>query len=112
MHMATIGRRTFSILILLAMLRDPAHAAWTYPGCADATDSQFRRVRIVQRSGPVDPTLDEPMKLAFDAIPNPEGGVYSDIYFVERKGKVKYYDARKKTVKVLAQIDTYYGQDH
>lgn len=85
------------------MLNAPeaVQAKFTWPGCADFQASEFRYVKVVTRG--LDPTLDEPLKVAFD----PVAGGKTDLYFVERHGKVKRYDAARNAVVTLGQLDVY-----
>ena len=80
---------------------DRVEAKFTWPNCADFKESDFRYVKVVTRT--VDPTLDEPLKVAFDDMPDGK----TDIYFVERHGKVKRYDAARNAVVVLGELDVY-----
>lgn len=80
---------------------DRVDAKFTWVTCPDFQESELRYVKVVTRT--VDPTLDEPLKMAFDYMP--EGK--TDIYFVERHGKVKRYDAARNAVVVLGELDVY-----
>jgi cytochrome c len=94
------GARILSALAL-GLLAHPAAAKWSIPECPDIQRSEFRYVKLVTKS--VDPTLDEPLKAAFEKKP---GGLV-DIWFIERHGKVKRYDAAAKTVSVVGALDVY-----
>jgi cytochrome c len=79
-------------------------AAWSqfnWPACPDFQESEFRYVKVVTRT--LDPTLDEPVKMAFDRLP--DGRV--DVYFVERHGKIKRYSVSANAVSVIGQLDVY-----
>jgi cytochrome c len=75
-------------------------ATWKYPGCLDVTDADFQYENLVQRRMAPDPSLEEPIKMAFDM--GPDG--FADVYWVERAGKVKVYRGREKTVSLLGQV--------
>lgn len=75
-----------------------AWAAKDYPGCTPLADSEFKQVTLFARTG--GNSLDEPIKMAFDM--NAAGEV--DIYFVERKGKVRKYVASTKEVLTLGSV--------
>lgn len=97
-------RHALSLALALALafaVPSPLLAKFTWEGCADFQASEFRYVKVVTRT--VDPTLDEPLKVAFDA--KPDGKV--DIYYVERHGKVKRWNAATNTVTTLGQLDVY-----
>jgi cytochrome c len=88
-------------LPLSLALAAPLQAKFTWEGCADFKETEFRYVKVVTRS--VDPTLDEPLKVAFDA--KPDGKV--DLYYVERHGRVKRWNAAANTVTTLGKLDVY-----
>jgi hypothetical protein len=102
-------------LIGLAIFFNPKSgiAAFTYPNCVDAAESQFKYVPIIGQSDPVnvgapikkplavDADLLEPLHLSFDL--QADGKV--DIYFVEKNGAVKYFKAATNTVSLLGKVD-------
>ena len=72
----------------------------TYKGCA-ATDAEFKATQIYQ--GPVvasDDSGNGTLKLAF--VPQPDGP--SDVYFIQKRGAVKRYNAKTTTVDSLGLI--------
>lgn len=75
-----------------------AWAAKDYPGCTPLVDTEFKQVTLFSRNGTN--ALDEPIKMAFDM--NAAGQV--DIYFVERKGKVRKFVAATKEVLTLGSV--------
>lgn len=74
-------------------------ADFTAEGCPAWKPSEFRYVKVVTKA--VDPELNEPIKVALHQ--KAEGQV--DIYFVERHGKVKRWNAATQTVTTLATLD-------
>ncbi|HKP95390.1 MAG TPA: PQQ-dependent sugar dehydrogenase [Fibrobacteria bacterium] len=76
-----------------------ATAQWTYPGCPDVTNADFRYEVLAQRGKPSDPTMSEPVKMAFDF----HDGV-TDVYYVEMKGNLKMWSATTKTSKVVGHL--------
>lgn len=76
-------------------------AQWKYPGCDDATNASFKYEILAQRNQPSDPGLDEPLKMAFDM--DAAGKV--DVYYVERKGKAKVFEAATGKSRVIADFD-------
>jgi cytochrome c len=89
-----------------------ALAAWSYPGCPDISDNDFQQVVLVGKSplhSPrvVDATLNEPIE--FDFVEDGQGNV--DIYFTERHGKLKFYDASENTVTTIGQLNVDSQQD-
>ncbi|MDB5105880.1 MAG: hypothetical protein JWP91_3569 [Fibrobacteres bacterium] len=97
-------RYALMILMLGASLR-PASAAYpySYPGCPDVNDTQFRKVDLVTRAAH---QTSEPLKLAFElvAAPGEDAAGKVDVYFVERFGAIRKYDSRTKTVLTLATM--------
>ena len=83
---------------LLASLLS-AGGAWSQAGhgCGPIADSDFRGVVLATNPGAA---LDEPLKMAFNM--DAQGGV--DIYFVERKGKLKKYAAATQQVATLGSV--------
>ena len=76
-----------------------AQTKWSYPGCNDITDADFKYDTLIIRQK--DNTFGEPAKMAFDM--DAEGNV--DVYFVElRPGNVKRYNAKTKTTTTLVKL--------
>ena len=74
----------------------PAFAAFSYPGCPDVADKDFKSVMLFTNA--TDPDTEEPLKMAFDM--DAQGRV--DVYFVQRFGLVrKYVAATGKVVNLL-----------
>ena len=65
-------------------------------GCSAVTEAEFTTTTVVNRAA----GLDEPIKMDFDPISKD----VVDIYWVERKGAVKRYDATAKAVVVLGTV--------
>lgn len=81
----------------------------TYNGCA-ATDAQFKTT--VLYTGPVPSGAQEPhsnavLKTAF--VKQADGGV--DVYFIQKQGPVKRYNAKTGTVDELGTINADYSQN-
>lgn len=105
------GRLALAVAFMAAVIR-PAGAAFTYPDCADAAESQFTYVPMVGRSQAVivagaskppkvvDGSLLEPLHLAFDSRADGK----ADIYWVERRGAVKRFDAGTSQVTSLGSV--------
>jgi cytochrome c len=74
----------------------PVSAA-PYPGCAAPTDNDFRMTTLVTQTTA---NLQEPLRMDFDM--SAAGDV--DIYFVEKAGNVRKYDALSKTVSTLGKV--------
>lgn len=75
-----------------------AHAQYAYPGCAAITDKDFTATTVVSRTNSAD--IFEPLKMDFQM--DADGNV--DIFFIERKGAIKFYDGKTKAVRVLGTI--------
>lgn len=76
-----------------------------YPGCGDLKDSDFRESRLLTRAE--DPTMDEPMRMDFHT--DDRGNV--NIYFIERRGALKYFDAAAKSMRVVGRLDVLYAEE-
>ena len=75
-----------------------AHAQFTYPNCAASANTDFTVSTLISKVN--DAELLEPLKMDFDK--DDQGNV--NIYFIERLGEVKYYDAKTKMVKLLGIV--------
>jgi len=77
----------------------------TYPGCANLTNNDFQEVRLFSRAQ--DATMNEPMRMDFfqDSL----GHV--NIYWVERRGVLKYYDAVTSTMKVVGNLTVLFATE-
>ncbi|HKP98243.1 MAG TPA: PQQ-dependent sugar dehydrogenase [Fibrobacteria bacterium] len=95
-------RKTACLALGLATL---AKAQWTYPGCNPVTDTDFKYELMLKRGAAPDAELDEPLKMAFDK--DATGKV--DIYYVERKGKLKRYLAATGQVQTLGTLNVWKG---
>ncbi|MDB5049628.1 MAG: hypothetical protein JWO30_2699 [Fibrobacteres bacterium] len=97
-----------NVLICLAafQMESFGQAKWTYQGCPDVTDADFKVDTLMRRSIAPDPNLAEPDKLAFDM--DAAGNV--DVYFTEiRPGNIKRYNAKTKTVTTLVTLPVWKG---
>jgi glucose/arabinose dehydrogenase len=79
-----------------------AHAQLTF-NCPPVAASEFKQTTLVARST----GIEEPIKMTFDT--DAQGNV--DIYWVERKGKVKKYAAATKAVTTLGSVTIYPGYE-
>ncbi len=91
----------FSFLVVVY----PVYSAWQYPGCDDVAADDFREVTVIGKGGTHNPllswgTLHEPIEMDFDM--DNEGNV--DIYFVQRRGDVVFYDASENAVNKIGDI--------
>jgi cytochrome c len=82
----------------LGLFASPALAAFSYPGCADVQDTEFKATMLFTKA--TDVGTDEPLKMAFDM--DAQGRV--DVYFVQRHGLLRKYDAATQTVKDLKRF--------
>jgi cytochrome c len=82
-------------IALLAMTA-AVSAADIPPGCSAATNAEFKTTTLVSRQM----GIDEPIKMDFDLV----GKDLVDIYWVERKGAVRKYDATSKALVELGTI--------
>jgi cytochrome c len=93
--MHRIGRAGMAAALLAPAM---AIAQFTYPNCDATADKDFTVTTVISRTNSSD--IFEPLKMDFqrDADGN------TDIYFIERGGKLKLYEAKTKTVRVLGSI--------
>lgn len=78
-----------------------ASAQFTTPDCPDWRIGDFQYVNLISLA--TDSTLREPVRMAFDY----RGGGKSDIYFAERHGKIKRWDAVENRITVLGELDVF-----
>jgi cytochrome c len=90
--------RTAAFAGLIAGLLGTARAQFTYPKCEATADKDFTVTTVVDRTLNAD--IYEPLKMDFDM--DAEGNV--NIVFIERKGAIKYFDAKTKTVRLLGTV--------
>jgi cytochrome c len=91
----------FMLPLLLFLLAAPLRAAFTAPDCPDWKPDEFRYVKLVTKF--TDTTLNEPLKLATALR---EDG-RADVYFIERHGTVKRWNAGDNSITVLLKLDTW-----
>ncbi len=97
-----------SATLLLAL---SAHAQYIYPGCDTLRSTDFTTVELFNKMGTnsalaTNSGLVEPVQFDLENVKNTAGDsvLYTNIYFVERKGKVKFYDAVAKKVDSVGYI--------
>lgn len=95
----------FLFALLAAALPSSAAYPFSYPGCADVTDADFRRVDLVTRAVH---QIAEPIKMAFELVAGPGEDAKDkvDVYFVERYGNIRKYNSKSKTVLTLGKLAT------
>jgi cytochrome c len=84
-----------------------AQGLFSYPGCADVTESQFKYVPLVGKTAStqtkalaIDNNLKEPIHMAMELRADKQ----VDIYFTQRNGTIKKYVAGQATVDSIGQI--------
>jgi cytochrome c len=101
---------------VLALATAPAYAQLTYGDCAPLVAADFQATELFNRKGDAgaapDPDLSEPTRMDVQVVN--KNGVYShsNIYFVERKGNVKFYDGAAKKVSLMAKIEVLGNSDN
>lgn len=88
-------------ILLLAFFLLPTSAKFDTPDCPDYKTEEFRYVKLVTKQS--DTSLSEPVRMAFDY----RGEGRSDIYFAERHGNIKRWDAVKNEITVLIHLDVF-----
>ncbi len=85
-----------------------AQGRFSIGNCPDVMESQFKYVPLVGKATSaqtkalaIDPSLSEPIHMAFDAQP----GGKVDVYFTQRNGTVKKFAGATNTLSVLGQIN-------
>ena len=98
------GKNLVYLILVAGGIIQNSNAALTWPGCTDATDAQFKVTTLVNRTTH---QIDEPMKMAFDLVAGPGEDAKDkvDIYFTERMGKVRKFDAKQNKVITLGTLD-------
>ena len=97
---AALGGILAGILVPGAVL-----AQFTYPNCAATADKDFAVTTVVNKTNSSD--LYEPLKMDFQM--DDQGNV--NIFFIERGGALKYFDAKTKAVKVLGTVAVETGNE-
>ena len=74
---------------------------FTYPGCSNLTAADFTKSELAAKKG-----LQEPVGFDLQAVRNAAGDSVTqvNIFFVERMGKVKFYDGGTQTVTLAGTI--------
>lgn len=103
-----------ALLLAGSLLCLPAAAQFAVDGCTELKASEFRIKELFNRNGlngalASDPKLSEPVQFDIHAVKRGDTTVM-DIYFVERLGKVKHYDAAARKVATIGDIPTW-GRD-
>jgi cytochrome c len=89
------------LIAILGIFAAIARADFSTPDCPAYKPDEFKYTRLVTIGN--DPALAEPLKLA--TALGPDGKV--DVYFIERHGKVKRWNAASNTVTTLIELDTW-----
>jgi cytochrome c len=105
-NMRTVPGRIFGALLWAGALL-PAHAALSFPGCPDVANGDFHVTPIAGKAD----TVAEPLKMAFDLVAQPGEDAKDkvDVYFVERYGKLRKFDARQNKVITIAKMPVTVG---
>ena len=107
--------RNWKILLFPALAAVPALAQLTYNGCGALNPKDFAMTELFNRKGTAnaakDADLSEPTRMDIQVVN--KDGIYdhSNIYFVERLGKVKFYDGASKKVTQIGLINVFAKTD-
>ncbi len=103
--------KPFKLICLCALASVPVYAQFTYPGCSNLASTEFQATELFNKTGAnsalaTNSGLVEPVQFDVQGVYNTAGDsvLYTNIYFVERKGKVKYYDGLAKRVDSIGFI--------
>ncbi len=95
----------------------PASAQFTYNGCSALSSSEFSSQELFNRRGGAGlltpfarDSVAEPTYMAVQGIYSGDSVIGTNVYFVERKGKVKFYDGVAKRVDSVGYIPNWAGQ--
>ncbi len=91
------------------------HAQFSYPGCNDLKASDFKATEVINRNGgggalATDNSIEEPVQMDLHGVKNGTTLDHVDIYFVQRGGGVKYFNAATKKISDMGKIEVL-GQD-
>lgn len=97
----------------------PLHAQFTYPGCSNLAQTDFVATELFNKTGANSPLatnagLVEPVQFDVQGIYNTAGDsvLYTNIYLVERRGKVKFYDGLARRVDSIGYIPNWGNQSN
>jgi cytochrome c len=92
-----------AIFALACLAAGEARAQGTWPGCNPVSDEEIRVTPIASRSAHA---VEEPMKMAFDLVASPGEDAKDkvDVYFTERKGNLRRFDALRNRVVTLGRF--------
>lgn len=95
---------------ILSLSALPASAQFTHADCPEAKAADFRILEVFNRTGantPItsDAGVAEPVQFDLHQVKRGDALV-TDVYFVERLGKVKYYDGAAKKLSTMGSIPT------
>ncbi len=103
--------KQLKLACLCTLIWIPVHAQFTYSGCPGLQQSDFQATELFNKTGANSPLatnsgLVEPVQFDVQGVMNTAGDsvLYTNIYFVERKGKVKFYDGLAKRVDSIGFI--------
>ena len=103
--------KQWKLFCLCALVSAPIYAQFTYPSCNPLQQSEFQATELFNKTGAnsaqaTNSGLNEPVQFDVQGVYNTNGDsvLYTNIYFVERKGKVKYYDGLAKRVDSIGFI--------
>jgi cytochrome c len=98
-----IPYRGIAVLCAALCSAAPVRAALKWTGCSDLSDSEFKATSLATfaKDG-----VEEPMRMAFDlrAAPGEDAKGKVDVYFTERQGRVRKYDAGTGSVSTLGTL--------
>jgi glucose/arabinose dehydrogenase len=102
---------SMAVCACVGVLAGPALAQFSYPGCPDLAQADFQATELFNKTGAnsalaTHSGLVEPVQMDLHPVMNAAGDsvLYNNIYFVERKGRVKFYNGLAKTVDSIGFI--------
>lgn len=94
----SVSMNKTALAFMLAGFVGQAKAQFTYPNCEAIANKDFTITTVLNRT--MDADIFEPLKMDFAM--DDQGNV--NVFFIERKGALKYYDAKTKTVRKLGTV--------
>jgi cytochrome c len=99
----------FNSLVALTMGFGLVQAQFSYPKCDDLKPTDFKMTEIFNKdggAGAFDNSIAEPVQMELHGVKKGKALDHVDIYFVERLGGVKHFDAGTKKITSMGKINT------
>ncbi len=110
----TCNCRMNLMTVFIACIIANGVSQYNFPGCSELKSTDFKYTEIFTKKGPGVKYIALMEGIAMDLNPIYEGDklAYMDVYFIERAGKVNYYDDKAKTIKQIGKIAVHGNHDN